>query len=49
MYEEALEAAKALDEEFKRTKKVKGPLHGVPFSLKDQCASDPAFPFWAVV
>lgn len=35
MFEEAVAAAKSLDEEFKRTGKLKGPLHGVPVSLKD--------------
>ncbi|KIL61303.1 hypothetical protein M378DRAFT_861123 [Amanita muscaria Koide BX008] len=32
----ALERAAWLDEEFKRTGKVVGPLHGLPISLKDQ-------------
>ncbi|KAG0647462.1 Acetamidase [Hyphodiscus hymeniophilus] len=35
MFEEALATAKTLDEEFSRTGKLKGPLHGVPISLKD--------------
>ena len=35
MFEEALSAARALDEEFSRTGNLKGPLHGVPVSLKD--------------
>jgi len=35
LFPEAIAAAKALDEEFARTGKVKGPLHGVPVSLKD--------------
>lgn len=33
---DALEQARALDEEFKRTGRIKGPLHGVPISIKDQ-------------
>jgi hypothetical protein len=33
---DALETAKALDEEFTRTGKLKGPLHGIPFVIKDQ-------------
>src|SRR5258706_10901883 len=33
---DALEAAKALDEEFARTGKLKGPLHGIVFAIKDQ-------------
>jgi amidase len=33
---DALEVAKALDEEFARTGKLKGPLHGIPFAVKDQ-------------
>lgn len=35
MFSEAIAAAKALDEEFAKTGKVVGPLHGVPISLKD--------------
>lgn len=35
MFEEALAAAQALDDEFSRTEKLRGPLHGVPISLKD--------------
>lgn len=35
MFSEALAAAKLLDEEFSRTGNLKGPLHGVPISLKD--------------
>src|SRR4051794_16533275 len=33
---DALETAKALDAEFARTGKLKGPLHGIPFAIKDQ-------------
>jgi len=33
---DALETARALDEEFARTGKLKGPLHGIPFVIKDQ-------------
>jgi len=33
---DALEAARALDEEFARTGKLSGPLHGIPFIVKDQ-------------
>jgi Asp-tRNA(Asn)/Glu-tRNA(Gln) amidotransferase A subunit family amidase len=33
---DALEAATALDAEFARTGKLKGPLHGIPFAIKDQ-------------
>lgn len=38
MFESALNRAAALDEEFARTGKLKGRLHGVPISLKDQIA-----------
>ncbi|KAI0481278.1 acetamidase [Xylariaceae sp. FL0804] len=37
MYPEALEHARSLDREFGETGKLRGPLHGVPFSVKDQC------------
>jgi amidase len=33
---DALEVAKALDAEFSRTGKLSGPLHGIPFAIKDQ-------------
>jgi len=33
---DALESARALDEEFARTGRLKGPLHGVVFAVKDQ-------------
>src|SRR5437667_2372191 len=33
---DALEVAKALDAEFARTGTLKGPLHGIPFAIKDQ-------------
>uniref|UniRef100_A0A0G4IFD9 Amidase domain-containing protein n=1 Tax=Chromera velia CCMP2878 TaxID=1169474 RepID=A0A0G4IFD9_9ALVE len=35
MFEDALQKAKKIDEEFAKTKKPKGSLHGVPFSVKD--------------
>jgi len=33
---DALEAAAQLDAEFARTGRLKGPLHGIPFAIKDQ-------------
>jgi amidase len=33
---DALEVAKQLDAEFVRTGRLKGPLHGIPFAIKDQ-------------
>ena len=36
-FEEALKEASVLDTEFTTTKKIRGPLHGVPVSFKDQC------------
>src|SRR5256886_7569628 len=33
---DALEVAKPLDTEFAKTGKLKGPLHGIPFAVKDQ-------------
>ncbi|KAG0144560.1 hypothetical protein CROQUDRAFT_672323 [Cronartium quercuum f. sp. fusiforme G11] len=36
MFESALEQAAALDDEFARTGVLKGRLHGIPISLKDQ-------------
>src|SRR5262249_30796212 len=33
---DALETAAALDAEFARTGELKGPLHGIPFVVKDQ-------------
>ena len=33
---DALEQARALDEQFARTGKLVGPLHGIPFAIKDQ-------------
>ncbi|EAA63825.1 hypothetical protein AN1512.2 [Aspergillus nidulans FGSC A4] len=35
-FDRALQRAKFLDEEFERTGKVTGPLHGVPVSIKDR-------------
>jgi amidase len=34
-FEEAIESAKALDDHLNRTGELKGPLHGLPISLKD--------------
>lgn len=34
-FPEAITAAKELDQEFLKTGKARGPLHGVPVSLKD--------------
>ncbi|EER40580.1 acetamidase [Histoplasma capsulatum var. duboisii H88] len=36
VFEEALEQARELDRSFNTTGKVRGPLHGVPVTLKDQ-------------
>ncbi|KAI0731184.1 amidase signature domain-containing protein [Earliella scabrosa] len=36
LFAQAREEARALDEEFASTRKVRGPLHGVPVSFKDQ-------------
>lgn len=33
---DALEVAQALDEEFRKTGRLRGPLHGIPFAIKDQ-------------
>ena len=35
MFNDAIERAQKLDEEFQKTGKVVGPLHGLPISLKD--------------
>ncbi|KAG8945601.1 hypothetical protein FRC04_000648 [Tulasnella sp. 424] len=35
MFAQALEEARALDAEFAQTKRIRGPLHGLPISLKD--------------
>lgn len=37
LFEDAKKQATELDEEFSRTGKLRGPLHGVPMSFKDQC------------
>ena len=37
-FEEAIEEARRLDAEFAESGHLKGPLHGVPISLKDLCA-----------
>jgi Asp-tRNA(Asn)/Glu-tRNA(Gln) amidotransferase A subunit family amidase len=34
LFEQALKQAKELDDEFASTKKLRGPFHGVPFSVK---------------
>lgn len=36
LFEEAIEQAKALDRERKQTGKLRGPLHGIPVTVKDQ-------------
>lgn len=36
LFEDAIEQAKQLDTEFAETGKLKGPLHGIPITLKDQ-------------
>jgi amidase len=36
MFDQALECARELDEYFSKHKATKGPLHGLPISLKDQ-------------
>ncbi|KAJ5825485.1 hypothetical protein N7474_002623 [Penicillium riverlandense] len=36
MFEDALKQARQLDAEFQATGKLKGPLHGIPVTLKDQ-------------
>ncbi|KAK2811837.1 hypothetical protein FQN50_001875 [Emmonsiellopsis sp. PD_5] len=36
IFEDALKQARQLDQSFKETGKIKGPLHGVPVTLKDQ-------------
>ena len=36
-FEEAIQDARKLDDEFAATGRLKGPLHGVPISVKDQC------------
>ncbi|KAJ5107575.1 Amidase [Penicillium angulare] len=36
VFEDALEQAKELDVEFQTTHKIRGPLHGIPITLKDQ-------------
>ncbi|KAJ5470894.1 hypothetical protein N7530_008251 [Penicillium desertorum] len=36
LFEDALEQAKQLDADFAKTGKLKGPLHGIPITLKDQ-------------
>ena len=38
LFEDAKKQAKELDKEFSETRKLRGPLHGVPMSFKDQCA-----------
>lgn len=36
VFAEALDQAKALDADFRTTSQLKGPLHGIPVTLKDQ-------------
>ena len=36
MFKTALEEAKQLDEDYESTGQLRGPLHGVPISFKDQ-------------
>ncbi len=43
-FKEAREDARRLDIEFAENGRLKGPLHGVPISLKDTCAFRPRFP-----
>jgi len=52
LFPSALETAKALDDYFTKTGKLKGPLHGVPISIKDNFqiagkASSAGFVGWA--
>lgn len=52
MFQEALAAAKGLDQHFEKTGKLVGPFHGVPISLKDNFniagkASSVGFVGWA--
>jgi len=42
-FEEAKQDARKLDDEFAATGRLKGPLHGVPISVKDQCTFSPTF------
>ena len=42
-FEEAREEARNLDAEFAKTGELKGPLHGVPISVKDMCTFLPPF------
>lgn len=37
LFEQAMKDAALLDAEFAATKRVKGPLHGVPMTFKDCC------------
>ena len=39
LFEDARKQAKELDAEFASTGQLRGPLHGVPVSFKDQCTS----------
>lgn len=43
LFQDARKRAHELDEEFAITKKLRGPLHGVPMSVKDQCACTSLF------
>lgn len=42
-FEEAKQDARKLDDEFAATGLLKGPLHGVPISVKDQCTYSLSF------
>jgi Amidase len=42
-FEEAKQDARKLDDEFAATGRLKGPLHGVPISVKDQCTLSISF------
>ena len=44
-FNEAREDARKLDADFAETGRLKGPLHGVPISVKDSCVFRPRFPF----
>ena len=35
MFDEAINMARFLDESFQQSNNPKGPLHGIPFSIKD--------------
>jgi hypothetical protein len=39
LFDDARKQAEELDAEFASTRQLRGPLHGVPVSFKDQCMS----------